>query len=128
MRIDHGMMLRGLVLDEKGLPVIAANVIPGARFNEKQFMRLTDPSGSFQFHNCATGSQKVTILARGFAPFSREVLPMGNERQIEFKLVASKGLRGDVVDQSGAAISKAEVQTASDDYQRRQDWDWDSEN
>jgi uncharacterized GH25 family protein len=126
MVMQRGMLLRGQVLDEAGKPVSNAKVVQGGQYNDKQSIHLTDPQGIFEFRNCASSIVKITILARGFAPFLKELLPQKDASVTPLQITSSLGIRGVIVDPSDTPISGAKAQVAFDDQQRRQELDWES--
>jgi RNA polymerase sigma factor (sigma-70 family) len=126
MTMVRGLVFKGKVVDENGMAVTGAKVIPNARFNEKQSIRLTDGNGMFEFDNCDRNPLKLTILAHQFAPFSTEASPMGKAQPVELKLMRSLTIHGAMTDPQGSEITNGLAQVAYDDLQRRPEWDWES--
>jgi beta-lactamase regulating signal transducer with metallopeptidase domain len=98
--LEMGLVLRGMVRDRMGKPIVGANI--SARQDDKEAMSLSDPDGSFVVAGLAAGDHKVTVSAEGFAP--SQISAQAGGRPLNLVLHAQGIISGAVVDEAGHAV------------------------
>lgn len=108
MILKSGVMLSGVVRDEKGNPIHEALVQLGFSGDSNKTTR-TDEQGHFTFKNCDEGELHVSIQARGKSPQAQRVLPKEISTPLEFTLESGNSIRIRVVDSNGTALAGVSV-------------------
>ena len=119
MRMERGIIVSGVVVDEMGRAIEGATVGRNREWNPKERLRVTGANGEFAFHDAEPGEVIITVQAQGFAPQTKTPRLEDQEVKLTFQLQRSVGLRGRVVDQNGAPVLRADISTAQDDRYRK---------
>ncbi len=104
MVLKSGVMLSGVVRDDKGNPIHKALVQLGSSGYSNKTVR-TDKQGQFTFENCDEGSLHVSVQARGRSPQARRFSPEEIAAPLEFTLEPGNSIRIRVVDSNGTVLS-----------------------
>ncbi|UCG32392.1 MAG: carboxypeptidase regulatory-like domain-containing protein [Phycisphaerales bacterium] len=124
MRSDEEMHLRerfevelagrvkGVVRDAAtGEPVYSARVMAGEYIGRGMPKAWTDPDGQYSLTSLTPGAVVLTAHHADYAPALTEVeIGSGETRTVDLQLEKGRGIRGQVVDVDGRALSGAQVQ------------------
>jgi protocatechuate 3,4-dioxygenase beta subunit len=119
MRMERGLIVSGVVLDESGKPIAGALVAKEREWSPKEKTRTTSAAGEFAFHDAEAGHVILTAQAEGFAPGTITTELEGAETKLTFRLQRSLGLRAKFVDQNGNPVAGAEVNPGQDGSYRK---------
>ncbi len=109
--LPAGFSVAGLVQDSNAQPIEGATVRQVRLNQENERSRTTDASGAFEFRNAKAGELVLAVQAQGFAPAVRTLQIATNESALRFQLGPGQLLRGRVVDEAGAPVTNAFVET-----------------
>lgn len=119
VRLAPGARLAGRITDEAGAPVAEAEVrlakrtrIEGMPVGSAEYRQTTsDREGRFEIADAPAGDARVTVAARGFAPWANEALdvPPPEGRELEIRLARGATLQGSVRTTAGEAVAGARV-------------------
>lgn len=127
LRLEDSASLRGVVLSEAGLPIVAAEVevyiaVDGpklSRWLETDLFPIPDAvtktgsDGSFQIEDLPPGSLRVAAHSPGFVrdySASAELLAGESSELLEIVLATSRPLRGFVLGPDGARLTQVRVE------------------
>jgi beta-lactamase regulating signal transducer with metallopeptidase domain/protocatechuate 3,4-dioxygenase beta subunit len=106
LTMKYGLLISGMVYDEKGKPVEGASL-----FHIEQLRRisstLTGPDGRFRFTDGKPGDMALKVEANGFAPEIRAIQAVPRMPDLEFKLAKGQVVSGRVIDDEGNPIADA---------------------
>ena len=109
--LKHGLSLQGQVFDPSNRPVGGAqvnfSVVAGAAASAAQ----TGPDGVFELKNLAPGAGHVTVSLEGFAPERLPVQVGATNAPLLLQLKPGALLKVRVVDETGAPVEHARVQS-----------------
>ncbi len=108
--LKRGPTLRGIVTDERQLPVSNAEVRFGEFFAETDPKTSTSEDGSFVLPNLSPGQGHITITALGFAPERVGVEVSPDATPITVQLKPGAWLRLRAVDEKGNGVAHVRLQ------------------
>jgi hypothetical protein len=108
--LQHGLDVRGLIVDDSDNPVSGATVWAGRRYYRDRQGTQSDDQGRFAFHNVTYGDTLFSVMAQGHRPDSKTVNVHTNMGEIVFKLKAGSVIRAHVQDESARPVADARVQ------------------
>jgi thiol-disulfide isomerase/thioredoxin/protocatechuate 3,4-dioxygenase beta subunit len=110
--LHRGQRIAGKVTDPAGKPVKGAVLVSGNDIYMQNSIQpiLTDAQGQFQFPVMPNGSVRITLLAKGWMPETRQIQIAAGMSPANFQLKPGKKLRIRIVDRDGKAIPKVRVQ------------------
>lgn len=111
IKIEHGVEIRGRVINSAGVGISGINVYEGVRDNVDSAKTKTEGDGSFKFDRTfKEGSLKLTVDEKGYAP-SIKTFALGMPVQnVEIQLKTGALLKGRVVNTKGEPIRGVQVQ------------------
>ncbi|MCA9098630.1 MAG: carboxypeptidase regulatory-like domain-containing protein, partial [Planctomycetaceae bacterium] len=109
--MPNGVTLTGRVTDPDGKPVQDAVVIWGDRpyWEEGSQEVKTDVDGKYRLPPLPTGSKRLTIVAKGWMPYSRKISIEKNQPSVDIQLQPGRTLRVKFVDDHGDPLSNVWV-------------------
>jgi beta-lactamase regulating signal transducer with metallopeptidase domain/thiol-disulfide isomerase/thioredoxin/uncharacterized GH25 family protein len=110
----RGQRIAGKVTDAAGKPVKGAVLVSGEDIYRQNFKQpiVTDAQGQFQFPVMANGSVRITLLAKGWMPETRQIQIAPGLQPANFQLKPGKKLRIRIVDRDDKPVPKAFVRLA----------------
>ena len=108
---QRGILVTGRVLDVEGRPIAGARLARGTDFRSRDDVPevKSDADGRFTMTGVPPGPATLTVLARGHAPDLRTVEVKPGMEPVEFRLGASRTIRGRLVDAHGKPIADAPI-------------------
>jgi beta-lactamase regulating signal transducer with metallopeptidase domain/thiol-disulfide isomerase/thioredoxin/uncharacterized GH25 family protein len=108
----RGLRITGKVTDPAGKPVKRAILLSGddPYFGQVTAPVVTDEQGQFRFPEMAAGPIRLTVVAKGWMPETRQIQIAAGMPSTDFQMKRGKKLRIRFVDRAGTPISKVEVQ------------------
>jgi len=122
-RMKAGIVVAGVVTDEAGRPIEGARATQDLDWSYAEASVLTSADGRFHFGNARDKEMILTVMAKGYAPATRTVLPGPETANLSFQLAPGSLLTGVVMDEQERPITNASVR-ASSGYMSRQRYDW----
>jgi beta-lactamase regulating signal transducer with metallopeptidase domain/thiol-disulfide isomerase/thioredoxin/uncharacterized GH25 family protein len=107
----RGLRITGKVTDPTGKPVKRAILLSG---DDPYFGQVTSPirtneQGQFQFPAMAAGPIRLTVVAKGWMPETRQIQIAAGMRSTDFQLKPGKKLRIRFVSRAGTPIPEVRV-------------------
>ena len=100
---QQGIIISGIVLDEKSVPVIGANIIiPGTKIGS-----VTNLDGKFTLKNVPSGEQKIQVSYIGYK--QQQIKVTGSQRDLTIKLSPANSELDEVVVVGYAVQKKAHL-------------------
>ena len=112
MRLKRGLIIAGVVVDERNDPVAGAKVTQHWSYIEPERYRITGQDGAFRFENGRPKETFLTLQAAGCAPVVTSIVMKADAADLRFVLPPGKRLMGRVVDENGQAITNAAIAPA----------------
>lgn len=106
--LAQGATVRGIVIEESGLPIPGAKVLVGELGNVDSREGVTELDGSFEIKGCKPGKTMITAQADQYAPAELSV-NISRENSESYKIVLASGklLKIRVVNRVGHPITNA---------------------
>ena len=110
----RGLDVSGRVRDGKGQPIAGAKVVLAySSSGRDQLQATTDAAGRFVLihpdRNSRLGRWSISVVAPGFAPSWRMVVPKGEILPVNFRLSPGRPFHGRVVDNQGRPVAGVSV-------------------
>ncbi len=110
----RGLDVSGRVRDGKGQPIAGAKVVLAySSSGRDQLQATTDAAGRFVLihpdRNSRLGRWSISVVAPGFAPSWRMVVPKGEILPVDFRLSPGRPFHGRVVDNQGRPVAGVSV-------------------
>jgi hypothetical protein len=113
MRVKSGIIITGIVTDDKKDPIAGAKVTKDYDFRSSGHNARTEADGVFRFSNGRPGALVLTVQANDFAPEVLFLRVSTNIENLQIVLPAGRQLLGRVTDESGQPIRGATIEAAS---------------
>ncbi len=109
--LRRGRRIAGKVTDPAGKPVKGAVLVSGTDIYMQNTVQpiAADANGQFQFPVMPTGPVRITLLAKGFMPETRQIQIAAGMPPADFQLKPGKKLRIRIVDRDGKPLPEAFV-------------------
>jgi beta-lactamase regulating signal transducer with metallopeptidase domain len=112
LTMKYGILVPGIVNDEKGKPIEGASVVHIEQRHRISFA-VTGPDGRFRFTDGKPGDMALKVQADGFALEIKAIQVAPRLPEIEFKLAKGQIVSGRVIDDEGNSIQGALIRAQS---------------
>lgn len=110
--LSKGEILKGLVVNTEGLPVINAKVqelLPGERFSSMSRLAFlkdgrTDDMGAFTFENVSREGLDIWISHQDYTDLRLTVTPKGVDNPIKFQMERGQSISGQIIREGKPAV------------------------
>jgi RNA polymerase sigma factor (sigma-70 family) len=124
MRLERGLLIAGVVIDENGQPIAGAKVTQNYSPRDPERHMFTGPDGSFRFENGRPKELALTVQAPVYAPVVTSFVMSARADQLRIVLPAGRRLEGRIVDEAGKGIVGASIEAASPRADSTMLFDW----